>query len=229
MRKVMWTIGAAALAMAACVSYQQKLALHADGSGRLEADMWVDDMSGLTAALTAATAAPATATAETAVAAATAERPVSEEMGSAFANVAGLKIVENWALLETTGEGASASKKEHTRLVLDFDNLELLKGHGIFAKQDLAFKTKGGKCTFTQLIRNDRKKEKAEEPSPETEALTRQMFDGYTFSYEVVMPGEVTDTNGTVAADKRTVTWSWPLYDFTEMEEIKMTATSKVK
>jgi len=224
MHRVLWTIGAVALTMAACVSYHQKLALNADGSGRLETDMWMDDMSGLTAAMTAATAGPATA--ETA---APAPLAIPEEMGPAFTNVAGLRIEENWARRETVSEGGATSKKEHTRLVLSFDDLALLQGRGMFGKQELSLKTKSGKCTFTQLIRNDKKKEETGETSPETEALTRQMFEGYTFSYEVVMPGEVTDTNGTVAADKRTVTWSWPLYDFTEMEEIKMTATSKVK
>jgi hypothetical protein len=35
------------------------------------------------------------------------------------------------------------------------------------------------------------------------------------------------ETNGTLGEDGRTVTWEWPLYEFTQQEEIVMTAISK--
>ena len=41
------------------------------------------------------------------------------------------------------------------------------------------------------------------------------------------MPGRVVDTNGTLGEDGRTVTWEWPLYDFSNQEKIVMTAASR--
>lgn len=228
-----WTwLAAAALAalVAGCVSLQQQTTLNADGSGRMVVDMWVDNMADLagTAEGTPGTAATAETAGTAAAAPAPKELAVSEEMGPAFANVEGVKIEENWIKTETEGEGEAAKKRDHTRLVLSFDNIERLKGHGVFEKADLAAKVKGGKFSFSQVIHNE-PKDKESESSAESEALAKQMFEGYTFTYSVTMPGEVKETNGTVAEDKRTVTWSWPLYDFSQMKTVEMTATSALK
>jgi hypothetical protein len=78
---------------------------------------------------------------------------------------------------------------------------------------------------FTQVIKNERSDD-AKESSAESEELARTLFEGYTFTYTLTMPGSVSETNGTLSDDGQTVTWEWPLYDFSNQEEIRMTAAS---
>ncbi|UCH77282.1 MAG: hypothetical protein JSU81_05950 [Candidatus Coatesbacteria bacterium] len=194
---------------AGCISYEVNLSLEKDGSGTVVVDTWVDYLG------------------EEEGDQEVAEAPeISEEMGPAFAELEGVTVEENWA--RTEGEGDD--RREHTHLLLAFEDVEILSGQGIFENQDLTFEKKGKEYVFTHEIRNVREQpaaETAEESSEENEELARALFEGYTFTYTVVMPGDVTDTNGIVADDGRTVTWEWPLYDFAQQEEIVMTATSR--
>jgi len=210
------TVGAvgAALALGAgCISYEVNLSFEKDGSGRVVVDTWVDSFGDEESAEEGSQ--------ESAEAS-----EISEEMGPAFAELEGVTIEENWA--RTEGEGDD--RREHTRLALAFKDVGTLSGRGIFENQDLTFDKKGKDYVFAHEIRNVRKEaagETAEETSEESEELARALFEGYTFTYTVVMPGKVTETNGTVGEDGRTVTWKWPLYDFAQQEEIVMTATSR--
>jgi hypothetical protein len=196
-------------AVAGCISYEQHTTFEENGSGRVVVDTWVDHFADEgEEGEEAATAEP--------------ELEISEEMGPAFASLDGVKVEENWIKLEGEGEDAV----EHTRLVLAFDDVKKLKGHGIFEDQGMSFEKKGKKYIFTQTITHE-SEEAEEETSAESEELARALFEGYTFTYTVVMPGKILETNGTPAEDGRTASWEWPLYDFTQQEEIVMTATSE--
>jgi hypothetical protein len=197
----------ALVAVAGCISYEQHTTLEEDGSGRVVVDTWVDYFGEEEAGEETAAQEP--------------ELEIGEEMGSAFTALAGVTVEENWVKLEGEGE----DRTEHTRLALGFDKIENLSGHGVFKDQELSFSKQGKKYTFTQTIAHELE-EKTEEAA-EYEDLSRSLFEGYTFTYTVVMPGPVVETNGTLADDGRTVTWEWPLYDFTQQEEIVMTAASK--
>jgi hypothetical protein len=201
-------ISATLAVITGCISYEQQATFESDGSGRIAIDTWVDYFDGDEEG-----GQPEEEPAQP---------EISEELGSAFANLEGVTIEENWARLEGEGE----ERREHTRLVLSFDKVERLNGLGIFQNQNLTFQKKGDEFAFRQFIRNEREEEK-EESTEESEELARTLFEGYTFTYTVVMPGRVIDTGGTVGEDGRTVTWEWPLYDFANEDEIVMTATSQ--
>lgn len=194
--------------VAGCISYEQHITFESDGSGRIILDTWVDyfgaDEGGDQAV---GEKAPS---------------EIGEELGPAFAGIKGVTIEENWTKIEGEGD----NRREHTRLVLNFDEVERLNGHGVFKNQQLSLKKKSKEFVFTQVIHNVQK-ERSEEYSEESEKLARTLFEGYTITYTVVMPGRVVDADGTVNDDGRSVTWEWPLYDFSNEEEIIMTATSR--
>ena len=202
------TMCGALVAVAGCISYEQHTTLEEDGSGRVVVDTWVDYFGEDEEGEGSATEEP--------------QLEISEEMGSAFAALDGVTVEENWIKMEGEGE----DRTEHTRLVLGFDKVENLAGSGIFDDQEMSFKKKGKKYIFTQTITHE-SEEETDEATTENEDLARTLFEGYTFTYTVVMPGEILETNGTLGEDERTVTWEWPLYEFTQQEEIVMTATSK--
>ncbi len=200
-------ISGALVVVAGCISYKQHIAFESDGSGRIVVDVWVDHFN-------IAEEEDQAASAETAP-------EINEELGPAFADLDGVTVEENWVKIEEEGE----ERREHSRLALAFDKVERLAGRGVFEKQELSFQKEGNEFAFAQNIRNE-PEEEPEEYSEESEELARSLFEGYTFTYSVVMPGRVVDTNGTVAEDGRTVTWEWPLYDFSNQETIIMTAVS---
>lgn len=208
---------AALVAFAGCITYEQHTKFDEDGSGRVVVDTWVDYFGedGEDGENGEETAAAETAAAEP-------ELEISEEMGPAFASLEGVTVEENWVKMEGEGE----DRVEHTRLILGFDDIDKLNGHGVFEDQAMTFEKKGKKFIFTQTITHEAEEEE-EESSPESEELARTLFEGYTFTYSVVMPGKIVETNGTLGEDGRTATWEWPLYEFTQQEEIVMTAISK--
>ncbi len=203
------TLCCALITIAGCISYEQKTTFAEDGSGSIVVDTWLDyygnEEEGEEA--TAETVAP----------------EISEELGPAFAGLEGVEVEENWTKVEGEGD----DRREHTHLVLTFDKVEALNGFGVFKNQQLSFEKVGRGFVFTQVIKNERSDDE-EVSSAESEELARTLFEGYTFTYTLTMPGSVSETNGTLSEDGRTVTWEWPLYDFSNQEEIKMTATSSM-
>jgi hypothetical protein len=195
--------------VAGCISYKQHITFESDGSGRVVVDVWVDRFE--------------IAEEEDQAASAQNAPEINEELGPAFAGLDGVTVKENWVKIEGEGD----ERREHSRLALAFDKVERLAGRGVFEKQELSFQKEGDEFAFEQNIRNE-PKEEPEEYSEESEELARSLFEGYTFTYTVVMPGRVVDTNGTPGEDGRTVTWEWPLYDFSNQEKIVMTAASRL-
>jgi len=100
---------------------------------------------------------------------------------------------------------------------LDFENVADLNGFGIFAIKDKMTQTFAivegdGTATFTQTANLTMEVED-----------TSQLTD-YKFTYSLVCPGNVTETNGTLGADGKTVTWEYPLPDLIN-KTVEMTAT----
>ena len=210
-----------------CISLKQYVKLNADGSAIVTVETWVDDLSelGEPEAGTAETAAAATAEPTPAVKPTPpAEPTVEDEMGPAFGGREGIEVVENWARREEKEDG---TKVIHTKLIMNVDRLDRLSGIGCFENTTFTEGKKGKDLTFGEVVLNTQ--EKKEAASAESEELVRKMFEGYTFTYVLEMPGEVKAADGAIGEDKRTVTWSWPLYDFTRMDKVEMTATGKAK
>ncbi|UCE26756.1 MAG: hypothetical protein JSW52_10485 [Candidatus Coatesbacteria bacterium] len=92
---------------------------------------------------------------------------------------------------------------------------------------EIDWKSDGDELVFEQKLIN----EPAKDMEPEEAEFTRAMYEGYdyTYAFTVVMPGPVTETNGSLGDDGRTVTWSWPFSDLTVEYELTMTAKCEIR
>ena len=202
--KILALCGAVAL-VAGCVSYKQQMTFESDGSGRMVLDVWVPyygvEKTG--------PAADEKLTAE-----------LDEEMVVSFADREGVRIDEKWAKLEAEED----ERLEHIHVVVAFDDIEKLNVSDILENQKITFRSTGDGFIYEQAIIRERGEAAEEALEPEYEELTRTLFEGFTFTYTVVMPGRVVESNGSIGEDGRTVTWEWPLYDFVKKEEVIMTA-----
>jgi len=196
------TVGAVVLLAAGCMDYSQKIVVSEDGSATVTLDGWLDEaLSGLSENVSAETGGP--------------ENIFLDE----FEGKPGVKLLESFT------ETDEATGVEHHHITFNVKSPDALEDLPSFGESgSIKWETKGDEITFEQQIRN----ETEEYEAPEDEELMRSLFEGYTWTYEVVMPGPITETNGTVGADGRTVTWTWPLFDFTLLEEIAMTAKCKI-
>lgn len=100
---------------------------------------------------------------------------------------------------------------------LDFDNVADLNGYGVFAVEDkmtqvFSLADTDDTAVFTQTCNLTMDVE-------DTSGLT-----DYKFTYSLTCPGNVIETNGTVAADGKTVTWEYPLPDLIN-KTVEMTAS----
>jgi hypothetical protein len=94
----------------------------------------------------------------------------------------------------------------------------------------LTFSKKGDKFTFKQTIRNELGDED-KKTAKEDEEFARALFRDYAFTFSVVMPGVVADSDGIVGEDGRTVTWKIPTADviFMKLGYIELTAVSRAE
>lgn len=195
-------VGAAVLLAAGCMDYSQKIVVAEDGSATVTIDGWLDEaLAGVSEDLSA-------------------ETGESENIFlSEFEGEPGVEI------LGSSVETDEATGVEHHHITFNVESPDALEDLPSFGESgSVKWETNGGEVTFEQKIRN----ETEEYEAAEDEELMRSLFEGYTWTYEVVMPGPITQTNGTVGADGRTVTWTWPLFDFTRVEEVVMTAKCQI-
>jgi hypothetical protein len=207
---------AATAVVAGCITYEQHTTFEADGSGTLAIDTWMfyfgeEGEDGQAVDPEAEAAAEPTAA-----------DSLTGDLGAPFEGVEGVSVEEQWEKVEGEGD----ERQTHSHLVLSFDNIGVLNGLGAFENQEIAFEEKDGNYVYSQIIVNEHEDD-PEEATPESEELARSLFEGYTFTYTVEMPGEIIETNGTVGEDGRTVTWEWPLYDFASAEKTVMTAVAE--
>jgi hypothetical protein len=195
-------LGATVFLTAGCMDYSQKIVVSEDGSATVTLDGWLDGaLSGL-------------------LEDASAETGRSENIFlDEFEGESGVKILESF--IETD----EATGVEHHHVTFNVKSSDALEDTPSFGESgSIKWETKGDEVTFEQQILNETEDYEA----AEDEELMRSLFEGYTWTYEVVMPGPITKTNGAVGADGRTVTWTWPLFDFTLLEKITMTAKCKI-
>jgi hypothetical protein len=100
---------------------------------------------------------------------------------------------------------------------IDFDDVADLNDYGIFAVRDKFYQTfylndLGDTVSFMQTISFKEDAEDMTDPGD------------YEFTYELVCPYDVTDTNGTLSGDGEAVTWSYTLSDLVN-NDVDMTAT----
>lgn len=100
---------------------------------------------------------------------------------------------------------------------LDFKNVADLNGFGIFAIKDkmtqtFALAEADGTATYTQTANLNMDVE-------DTSGL-----ESYKFTYSLTCPGAVTETDGTLGSDGKTVTWEYPLPDLIN-KTVEMQAT----
>jgi hypothetical protein len=200
---IVFTLVAAAFLTAGCMDYSQKIVVSEDGSATVTLDGWLDEtLAGLWEDVTIRT-------------------NKSENIFLIeFEGKPGIEI------LGASVETDEATGGKHHRATFKVESSEALDDTPSFGESgSIKWGTESRKVTFEQRIRN----ETEEHEAAEDEELTRSLFERYTWTYEVVMPGPVTETNGTVSADGRTVTWTWPLFDFALIEEVVMTAECNIQ
>lgn len=113
--------------------------------------------------------------------------------------------VEVYDIEIVSGEGDDAPTPEATYFI-GFKNIEDLNGYGIFAigsdiVQTITVTDEGDTRTFTQTCTLQMTVEEDTDLS------------AYSFNYTLTLPASVIETNGTLAADGQTVTWTFPLTD----------------
>lgn len=89
-----------------------------------------------------------------------------------------------------------------------------------FDKHETEFTADDGFINFSEIIKNELSKN--ERPTDEEIPLLEALFPDCGFTFRVVMPGPVGETNGTVGADGRTVEWRFGLAEFLFNEKIEM-------
>jgi hypothetical protein len=140
-----------------------------------------------------------------------------------YSNVAGCKIVSDSYSYDPDIE------LEHYSIGLKFDNLNDINGYGLYEQdKTLSVTEEDGVITYREEVVFHN-----EEPPPnpidesemsDDERMIREMMEGFTFTYRVVMPGAVTETNGEIDEDGRTVTWIWPASEFIQLGDIEVFA-----
>ncbi len=113
--------------------------------------------------------------------------------------------VEVYDIEIVSGEGEEAATPEATYYI-DFKDVNDLNGVGIFAVgtdiiQTITVVDEGDTRTYTQTCTLNMTVEEDTDLS------------AYSFNYTLTLPASVIETNGTVAADGQTVTWTFPLSD----------------
>jgi hypothetical protein len=100
---------------------------------------------------------------------------------------------------------------------IDFDKVTDLNNYGVFffedkLTQNFYLNNLGDTLSFIQTT------------SVTMEVEDTSMLDSYGFTYKLVCPGDVTETNGTLSGDGRTVAWSYTLPELIN-NTVEMTAT----
>jgi hypothetical protein len=196
---ITFTLVVAVFLTAGCMDYSQKIVIAEDGSAMVVLDSWLDEsLAGLSEDVSAETGA------------------ARNIFLSEFEGEPGTEIIGSSVEMD------EETKVEHHHITVNVESSDALDGLPSFGGESgiLQWKTGGGEATFEHKLYN----ETEAYADAEEEALMRSLFEGYTWTYEVVMPGPITQTNGTVGADGRTVTWAWTLFEFAMTEEIVMTA-----
>lgn len=102
-------------------------------------------------------------------------------------------------------------------ITVSFDNIKDLNQSEMFKKMQFDWIKNGNVTTFTQTLKgNTEKKEEAGGNDQMGKQMAQAMFGNAAFKFKVVLPAKAMpspDTNGTIAEDGKTVSWTIPLVD----------------
>ena len=122
---------------------------------------------------------------------------------------------------ETKTEG----ENQHFYVHLSFDKITNLNQTKTFKKMPFTWTEKDGVIRFKQTLEG-KNEGKAGENKPEDEMaknMAKAMFGNAAFTFKVTLPAKALvapDTNGTIADDGRTVSWTYPLVDLDNTKEM---------
>jgi hypothetical protein len=195
-------VGAAVFLAAGCMDYSQKIMIHEDGSATVTIDGWLDKaLAGLSG--------------ET--------KGEGESSGNIFLDE--FKNKPGIEILDSSVETDEETGVEHHHVGFNVESSRILEDLPSFGESGNAeWRVEDDEASFEQVIRNDVE----EYENAEDEEFMKSLFENYTWTYEVTMPGPIIETNGVIGADGRTATWSWSLFEITRVEEIDMTAKCKI-
>lgn len=96
-----------------------------------------------------------------------------------------------------------------------------------FDEHKTEYEADGETVKFKETIENELSKN--ERPTDEEKLLAEALFPDCGFTFRVVMPGPVKETNGTVSADGRTVEWCFGLAEFLFSENVEMYVEAEIE
>lgn len=179
-----------------CLDYKQHIAIRKDGSATVTVEGWVD-----------------------AILKDASEHAEPGGLGNIF--LADLEGKEGISILDSAVDVNEETGVEHHYVKFEAESAEALGAVPPFKNGiKIDWGADNDEIVFEEKIENEVK----ELDNPADEETFKFLLEGYTWTYAVEMPGEVTDTNGTVSANGRTVTWSWSLYEFSRTNEVIMRA-----
>jgi hypothetical protein len=113
-------------------------------------------------------------------------------------------------------EQKTEGDQTHFYITVSFDNIKDLNQSEMFKNMPFDWTKSGNVTTFTQTLKGN--KEKKEESSNDQmgKQMAQAMFGNSAFKFKVKLPAKALpspDTNGTIADDGKTVSWSVPLVD----------------
>jgi hypothetical protein len=126
---------------------------------------------------------------------------------------------------ETKTEG----ENQHYYVHISFDKITNLNQTKTFKEMPFEWTEADGKIIFKQTLKA---KNESKEKKPEDEMaknMAKAMFGNAAFNFKVVLPAKALpppDTNGTIAEDGKTVSWTYPLVDLGDSTKV-MTASFK--
>ena len=203
------------LLAAGCINYDQKMELNSNGSGKMV--MHYSMAQQLVSMMQMGGAAGGESGGDQ-------EMPfkLKEEEVKADLAAPGVKVEK----FETKTEG----DQQHFYVHLTFDNVTSLNKTKTFKEMQVTWKEDGGVTTFSQVLKAKKKDAGAAQGD---DAMGKQMasamFGNAAFKYNVKFPSKVLpapDTNGTIAEDGQTVSWSFPLVEMDSGDKV-MTAKFK--
>jgi len=140
-----------------------------------------------------------------------------------FAEVPGCEIVEDSYSYDADAE------MEYFSARLKLDELNTLNGYGLYEQdKTLSVTEENGVIVYREEIMVQHEGATSDSSLDgeisEDEKMLKEMMEGYSFTYRVIMPNTVTDTNGDIGDDGHTVTWTWPTSEFMELGKVEVYA-----
>jgi hypothetical protein len=113
-------------------------------------------------------------------------------------------------------EQKTEGDQTHFYITVSFDNIQDLNQSEMFKKMPFSWTKSGSVTTFTQTLQGNKEKKEEAANDQMGKQMAQAMFGNAAFKFTVKLPGKALpspDTNGTIDADGKTVSWSVPLVE----------------